>query len=327
MNAPAEDRTHEVTHFHAKSRWLGVMSTEREPWLKARSKLVTASGVAALLGLHPRLDSLGLYAEIVMQKPVNDIDMGLNSPVVWGSALEEAVCRTAAKHLGWDLKMSGALLVSRAYPDIGATLDAEAIENSKPFVCECKTTSAFKFKDWSEDDGRAPDHILIQAQSQLLVTGADLCRIICLIGGQRFCKVEVYPSDELQNMIIEHVEEFMERVHALDPPPATFRSTDALKLLYPTDDGSMVLLPPESVEWLAEYQELTAKIKESTEDKDELGNKLKAAIGECTFGVLPCEVGGKTVLKYAVEEKQEYTVRAQSNRVLRQLKQLGKGKK
>ena len=204
---------------------------------------------------------------------------------------------------------------------------AEAIENSKPFVCECKTTSAFKFKDWSEDDGRAPDHILIQAQSQLLVTGADLCRIICLIGGQRFCKVEVYPSDELQNMIIEHVEEFMERVHALDPPPATFRSTDALKLLYPTDDGSMVLLPPESVEWLAEYQELTAKIKESTEDKDELGNKLKAAIGECTFGVLPCEVGGKTVLKYAVEEKQEYTVRAQSNRVLRQLKQLGKGKK
>ena len=329
MTAPAEDRTREVTHFYEKARWLEVMSTDRTPWLLARSRLVTASGVAALLGLHPRLDSLGLYAEMVMQQPVNDVQLGLSSPITWGSALEEAVCTTAAKHLDWDLTMSGALLVSRAHPDIGATLDAEAVENKtgNPFVCECKTTSAFKFKDWDDETGRAPDHILIQAQSQLLVTGADLCCVICLIGGQRFCKVDVYPSDELQAMIVENVEEFMERVRQCDPPPPTFRSKDAIKLLYPQDDGSIVQLPPESAEWLAEYQNLTDQIKEATQNKEDFGNKLRAAIGEATFGILPCEVGGKNVLKFALEHRNEYHVEAQDNRILRQLKQLGKGKK
>ena len=324
----AIDRTPEVTRFYEKARWLGIMASDRENWLAARAKLVTASGVAALLGLHPRLDALGLYVEMIMQKPVNDVVLGLNSPVVWGSALEEAVCTTAAKHLGWQLKMSGALLVSRAHPNIGATLDAEILdETGNPAICECKTTSAFKFKDWDEESGKAPDHILIQAQSQLLVTGAELCNVICLIGGQRFCKVPVYPSDELQSLIIETVDEFLERVSRLEPPSPTFQSGDALKLLYPKDDGSMILLPPESAKWLEKYQELTAKIKTSTEEKDAIGNKLKAAIGDCTFGVLPCEVGGKKLLKYALEHKDAYTVKEQNNRVLRQLNQLGKAKK
>ena len=194
MNAPAEDRTHEVTHFHQYARWLGVMDSDRPAWLAARRKLVTASGVAALLGLHPKMDAHGLYAEMIMQQPANDVPLGLKSRISWGKVLERPVAEYAAECLGWKIRMSGALLVSRAHPDIGATLDAEIIVDGKPVVYEGKTTDSLFTKLWDEDEGRAPDHVLIQAQSQLVVTHADVCYVCALIGGNNFKKVEVLPS-------------------------------------------------------------------------------------------------------------------------------------
>lgn len=305
----ATDLTHTVTAFHAEARWTGVRDDDRSAWLAERKKVVTASRVAALLGMSPFEDALDVYVD--MLTPLSqDADLGLQDPRTWGKALERAVAETAAKHYGWELRMSGALLVSRRYPKLGATLDAEIVENGEPITYEGKTTSAWRWRDWDEETGQAPDHVIIQAQTQLIVTGAPRGYVCCLIGGNKFSRISVEPLADFRSLIVEAVDEFMEQVAKMDPPPPTFRSRNAIERLYPEDDGGAVKLPAEAVEWTREIQELDAQRKALDVRDAQLRNMLRLAIGSATYGVLPEPVGGKSCWKNAVEAKGRRVLRA-----------------
>ncbi|HEX6602551.1 MAG TPA: YqaJ viral recombinase family protein, partial [Solirubrobacterales bacterium] len=100
----------------------GVNSSDREPWLKARRELVTASEVAAILGVDPYRDALAVYRDKVFPDSTGPLE--LDDPRFWGQVLERPVLETAANYYGWQFAMSGDLLISRQYPFIGATLDA-----------------------------------------------------------------------------------------------------------------------------------------------------------------------------------------------------------
>ena len=180
---------------------------------------------------------------------------------------------------------------------------------------EGKTTAAWRARDWDEETGAAPDHVFIQAQTQLLVTRAARGYICCLIGGNRFSRIELYPSDELQALIVETVEVFLERVAKLDPPPPTYRSQSAISQLYPGGDGSSVPLAAEAVEWTRELQEIAARTKADEQRADEIKNRIRLAIGSATYGVLPEDVGGKSRWKNALERRD-----GSSSRVLRCVK-------
>lgn len=323
---PAEepDRSAEVTLFHEHARWTGVTDSDRAGWLKYRSRLITASKMAGLLGLHPKLDPLGIYVEMIMDAPINDVKLDLNSPLRWGKAFERTIAENAAEEFGWKLHMSGALLVSRAHPNIGATLDAEIIEDGQNIVYEGKFWSAFALKDWDEETGTAPEHILIQAQSQLLVTGAETC-YVCALVGSRFVKIPVTAYKPLQDFMIERVDTFMDQVANKIPPPPTSKSADAIKALYPADSGAIVQLPAECLAWAVEIDKLKEEIKVRDERREELKNQLKLSIGEATYGLLPGEVAGKSAVKFALEHKDAYMVKEQNNRVMRFVKGLPKG--
>ena len=320
MQAEQLDRTSEVTHFAAACRWTGVTDADRSSWLSERHKLVTASRVAALLGLSTWQDELGVYVDMVMP-PANEVDEGLDSPKLWGSVLEDAIAATAARHYGWELSKGGALLVSREHPDLGATLDDEIRPPGSPdwLIYEGKTTSAFRSGDWTADGGM-PDHIMAQVQTQLLVTRAPAAVVFCLVGGQKPRRVDVQPSEEFFEVILETVAEFMGRVRRLDPPPPGATSKTALTRLYPQDTGEVVTLPAEAVEWTRELQELATQAKETKRRDDELRNLLRAAIGSATIGELPEVVGGKSQWRWQVQERAGYVVQPSSSRVLTALK-------
>jgi putative phage-type endonuclease len=341
---PEVDETAKVTAFHGAARWTGITDQDRGSWLKARAKIITASRVPALLGLSPFEDAIDVYADAL--RPANDfvdVDYGLNDPRTWGSALEEAVAMRAGKHYGWDVRMSGCLLVSRKYPHIGCTQDAEVhfasgsldakkydvlTERSGYHVSyEGKTTSNFRARDWNEDDEKAPDHVIVQTQTQLLVTGAPLSIVSCLIGGQKFVRIDYEPNDAFFAMIIDAVDEMRDRIARMDPPPPTWRSKDALKKLYPGEDGTSVMLPKEALEWTAELQDLMPRKKELEKREDELKNLLRAAIGSATVGLLPEEVGGKTRWTHALQTRAGFTTQPTSFKVLRSSSEGKKRKK
>jgi predicted phage-related endonuclease len=327
MNAPLAiefpevDRTSEVSAFGEHAIWTGICDSDRGSWLRARAKIITASRVPALLGLSPREDAIDVYADAL--RPANDyidIDYGLNDPRTWGSALEEAIAKRAAKHYGWNLRMSGALLVSRDHPHIGCTQDAELEETPASGIWssyEGKTTSNFKARDWSEDDERVPEHVIVQTQTQLLVTGAQKSIVSCLIGGQRFVRVDFVPDPDFFSLIIDSVDEMIDRISRMDPPPPTWRSKSALKKLFPDEDGESIILPSECVEYTRELEELLPRKKELELREETIRNLLRAAMGKASVGLLLEDVGGKSQWTNHTVNRAGFSVNPTSFRVLR----------
>lgn len=324
MNAPLQlpstDRTSEVSAFSEYAVWTGITDESRSDWLKARRHIITASRIPALLGLSPFEDAIDVYVDAITEGPANDEELGMSDPRKWGKALERSIAETAAGFYGWNLRMSGALLVSRRYPWIGCTQDAEVEEvPGSEIWCsyEGKTVSQFKARDWDEDNGRAPDHVIAQTQAQLLVTGAPKTIISCLIGGNRFVRIDHSPIDDFAAVILEAVDEMRDRIAMLDPPPPTFRSKKAIAALYPEDDGTSVVLSKDAQEWTRELLEIAPKQKELEQRSEALRNMIKLEIGESSTGVLVDEIDGKTRWTNNLIRRAGYQVNPTSFRQLR----------
>lgn len=308
-----------ITHFGEAAEWTGVSSTtHREAWLEMRRSLVSASDVAAIMGEDDYRSALDVYADKVLEP--EDMHLGLSSPMFWGSILEQPILRAVAKYHGWEYHEGGALLRSRKHPFIGATLDAEINRGDGWIDFEGKTTRISR--DWDEESGDLPTRVLLQVQTQLLVTGAPSALVFALLQGSRPCTIEVQPSPKLHRVIVEVSEEFVERLRARKPPPASSRSENALRRLYPRDEasGAAVQLPPEALALTAEYQAISEQLKGLEGRKREIQNLIKQSIGNATFGVLPEPVGNKACWRWQKQEREAYQVAATTSDVLLALK-------
>jgi putative phage-type endonuclease len=281
------------------AEFTGVTSAERHKWLDLRRTMLTASRTAALFGEHPFATPLDLYVEMVMGRPLDEVIL-IESPMFWGLALESAILESAARYYGWKHVPGGELLRSRKHPHLGATLDGGVDLGAGWGVYEGKTTSAWRAKDWDEQTCKAPTHVVIQAQHQMLVTGADWAIVFCLIGGQKPVKVELEADREFHGAIVEESEQFMASVRDLIPPKPTGKESDtnALKRLYSREGGSTVALPEEATEWTRQYQEITAQLALLKRRQRHYKQLIMHQLGKATYGVLPQPVGGKSVWRW-----------------------------
>lgn len=314
----AADRTAEVTHFSKHADWTGASDAERGSWLAHRQGLLTASSMAAILGEDQYRDAFDVFVEKTTTRLHEEI-ITIDDPRFWGSVLEQPILTTVASYYGWDYRKGGALLRSKAHPLFGSTLDAEIDRrDGRGWGClEGKTTVVTK--DWDEETGELPTRVLIQAQHQLLVTGAPFCAVFALLVGSRPCLIEVEPSAEFHAMIVDAGLEFHDRLLRGDCPQPTARSNVSRRYNH-DGDGSTVQLPIEFVELTRDYFETNTELARLAAAKQEIQNRIRDAIGDATFGELPEAVNEKLVWKWAEEFKKEYVVAAQSGRVLRPLK-------
>lgn len=298
MSEPAVDRTPEVTAFHAAAEWTGVHSSDEDEWLKLRKTMLTASDFAKVLGVVQR-DGCDAYS-VFMEKTVGfpKKELTIEDAMFWGQVLEQPILTTVAKYHGWDYRPGGALLRSRKYPFIGATLDAEIDRHDGLgwLPEECKNSEIHK--DWDPETENCPLHVMVQCQSQLLVTDAPEEVCFALLSRYRPVQIVVKPDRAFHQVLIERGEEFMERVRKLDAPPASPFSGETLKKLYPLDDGTMMTLPKEAVEWTKELDHIASEMKRLELREKELKNLIKQLMGSTTFGVLPEAVGDKKVWRW-----------------------------
>ena len=278
--------TSDVTHFSGAVNWIGVKDVDREPWLEKRRELVTASDVASILGYSVR-SALKVYMDKTLG-PEDEEAPGLDDPRFWGSILEQPILSNVACVKGWDYFPGGALLQSKKYPWLGATLDAEIDrrDGNGWIVLEGKTSQVTK--EWDEDEQALPQDYLIQAHTQLTVSEAPQAVVFALLMGCRPCQIEIHPDPELSSLIVEESHEFMERVRNLNPPPADHRESSrrALERLHGDDDGSIVQLPPIALEWAQELVRLAEKTKTMERRQNEIRNLMRQTIGNATWGVL-----------------------------------------
>lgn len=298
------------------------MSTEaslqekRQGWLQQRRTGIGGSDAAAVLGANPWKSRLELWAEKrgLVESPELD-----SEAVQWGLKLEGIVLEELARRTGRRVERHPQFEILRhpEYTWMICTPDAFQYDPQRGRgVVQAKTTSAFQRKEWEGQE--PPLHYQVQIQHEMLVTGCTWGTLCCLIGGQKFAWFDVELNRRFVSALIEKEREFWQQVQeGVQPEPdGTESCARALAKLYPEETGESVALPPEFLQYDEQLLEINQRIKALQEQKRELENRFKAAIGPHALGVLP----DGTVYTYRTVQRKEYTVKATKYRVLRRAK-------
>lgn len=256
----------------------------RQEWLQLRTQGIGGSDAAAIAGLNPWKSPMGVYLEKVGEIRGDDEQ---SEAAYWGTALEEVVAKEFTRRTGLTVRRRNAILRSAEHPFMIANVDRLVVGDQAPL--ECKTTGARNSTDW--EDGRVPEHYLVQVQHYLAVTGAPYAYIAVLIGGQRFLHQRIERDDEVINYLVKIERDFWEN-HVIPrvPPPidGSQASADLMDMLYPAANVQMreVQLPPDAEALIALYEAAKAEEKAAAERRQEAENKLKAMLGEYERGVV-----------------------------------------
>lgn len=299
-----------------------VLGDARERWLERRRQMVTASDVAAILGVDPRRTRLEVYS--------NKLGVRDEQYIAWreyGRDVEGAICKGFAYKTGRPIVDLGAheLQVHPDIPWLAATPDrmtAGCEKTPAPAegegTLEAKAVASFKHEDWEGDEGNGepPTHFQIQSQIQMACTGKLWGTVVAMFGGVHIEHHDLLRDDSFLAAAFPILEAFREDVRLQRPPapqPPVESVARALRMLYPKDKGTTVIVTPEMLPVIAEWEAAKADVDGAKERKELAAATLKLFLGDATWGALP---DGR-FLRWKVEARKEHVVKASEPRVLR----------
>jgi putative phage-type endonuclease len=149
-----------------------------EEWLLQRRQGIGGSDAAAIMGISKFKTPFQVYLE----KSGEVIETEESEFAYWGNQLEELVAKEFTARTGKKAHRRNAILSHPDYPWMTANLDRVVVGESA--LLECKTTNAYNYKEWQDDE--IPESYIIQVQHYMAVTNFEKAYIACLIGGNRF---------------------------------------------------------------------------------------------------------------------------------------------
>lgn len=285
---------------------------DRDAWLAARKQSIGASDAPAVLGLGRTplslyLDKVGIIEPDAVQEP--------SEAMRWGTLLEPVIRAEAAERLGRSVvHVPYRMHRSRAVPYLTATLDGVLPDPlNGPGVLEIKTAHRH-----AEDGDEAPLPYQIQVQHQLLVTGLTWGVIAVLYGGQRLVCYTAERNAEAIALLQREHEVFWGRVVTKTPPAIDGSEASArlLRALFPRESGgTTTVLPQVALDWDAHYVQMSQRITELEQARDEAKHFLQNAIGEAEVGLLPDGSGIR--YSWKTQSRRERLQPAWSGRVFR----------
>lgn len=294
----------------------------RDAWLARRRTAIGASEAAGLFtdergnSLSPFTTPLKLWAEKTGQVQPDDLTGDF---VEIGTLIEPVTAEMYVRRTGRKVFHAGPFCVAE-HPRLAmmtATPDRWVIEAPDMVgggVLQCKNTNQFRSHDW---DTGVPQHIEIQVQDEMAVTGREWASVAVIIGGSTFRSFDVYRNQDFIAELEEQCRAFWDLVErrvapAIDGSPQTL---EIIKKLHPKDNGQTVRLPEEAVMWFAalEAAKNDGKVAEVVETWAKC--KLLKAIGDATYGELPD--GRRLSLKTTDNPGSTTTVAPYAYRVLR----------
>lgn len=206
--------------------------------------MVTASDVACLLGKAPEYWDPTLRrrvqktrADLVAEKRKGGEVFQGNRYTWWGNFMERRNAEAFAHLTGARIRLSGALLRSKATPLLGATLDGlvRAPRRSERLVhclsewgwsedhldtldglvgtlgtLEMKNTERSQLKEWHEN--KVPAHYWWQVQAQMYVTGLRWSFVVAKVGAADMRASLVMADEFAQAHIVDEVNAFWREV-------------------------------------------------------------------------------------------------------------------
>jgi putative phage-type endonuclease len=293
-----------------------MKTISRAEWLAKRRELITASDVAAILGFDPRRTALDVYVSKVTGEEIED-----NDAMLLGRELEDGIANVYAAKTGRYVRDTGAtdITIHPSIPWLGATVDRDTWDIDEdpmldpPSPLEIKHAGFMKRREW---DGDIPIWLQIQLQTQVACKDASWGAYCGVVGGIEIHLGDMDRNDDFIESMIPRLEIFRQRIIDKDPPPVSSpKCLDAIKRLYPEDNGETVPLDSYAVELANEWEQAKENITSCKRSLDELEAKLRAMIGDATFGALP----DGTILTLTTTTRKGYTctVKPTTSRTMR----------
>jgi putative phage-type endonuclease len=244
--------------------------------IATRSEGVTASEMAAIVGLSPYATALDVYLEkLGLVEPKED-----SEAMYWGRVLEPHLLDRYANDFGVELEFPGTTKHGR-HPRIIGTPDA--IVRGERRGVEAKAHGFFQRREFGEvHTDSVPDRHIIQCAVYMAVFDCERWDLVTLLGGQDFRVYHLYRDRDLEENLISIGEAFWrDHVEALAPPDPTDADRRARALLarFPAHDNSLVDAEAEAIRWAEELRDVRSHLAALTDVKDELEGNLKERIG------------------------------------------------
>ena len=250
---------------------------EEEAWHTVRRQGIGGSDIAAILQLD------GAYGTpvTVWESKVGEVEeQPENVFMKAGHKLEQPLADWFSEESGIEtyqpppitIYRSKELPIAQASPDRLAGSPA-----STTGWVEIKNAGAHKLGEWEEG---APLYYLIQARWQLFVSGLPVCWLAALIGGTRFERYAIYPTEAQKEALFELAQDFWDRyVVTRSVPPVTEseKTRQALMKMFRKTVPEPVEGGDELAEWLRAYQKANAE-KAAAEKAAKLASNHIAAI-------------------------------------------------
>jgi putative phage-type endonuclease len=170
-------------------------------WINARYDYVTASDVAAILGIKDyKTREQVMNIKLTRREPV--VNSFKQSIFEMGHLAEESARKWASQVL--NIHFESMVLVSRAFPHLMASLDGFDVNRNLCLEAKylgeeaCKDVKAGKFK---------ANH-MAQIQAQLLVSGAKKAMYFAMDPKGNAEVVAIYPDPEMQHRIVTETKRF-----------------------------------------------------------------------------------------------------------------------
>lgn len=261
-----------------------IPHTTEEAWLEARKQDVTSTESAALFGMSPYLTHFDLWH----RKRTGVVpEFKTNERMKWGNRLEAAIAHGIAEEEGWEIKP---LKEYMRDPDarLGSSFDFVITNLGEPVHLEIKNVDYLAFRDgWIEhDDGsiEAPEHIEMQVQHQMAVSGFKRAYIGAFVAGNRYELIERERDEAVIAAIRHKVAEFWRTVDA-NEEPAAIMPGDAeavIRLNQYAQPGKILDVGTDAniAALVFDYNHAAKQAADWEEDKNVCKAKLLEAIGD-----------------------------------------------
>lgn len=260
--------------------------TSHLEWLGYRQKGIGGSDAAAILGMNRWKSPIDIWLSKTQEIDEANEDNKQSEYAYWGNVLEEIVAAEFCKRTGLAVRRRNAILMHDKYDYIIANIDREVV--GQKVGLECKTASAYKKEEWTEEE--IPAEYIIQCQHYMAVTGYEAWWIACLIGGNQFIYKKIERDEEFIEILLKAECEFWNShviTNVMPPVDGSEASMDALEKMYPEADSELsVVLDADDEKLLKERQSLNELSKQTKSRIDEIENQIKQKMGnaECAKG-------------------------------------------
>jgi putative phage-type endonuclease len=268
-----------------------------------RKMYIGSSDCAAVLGMSRWRTILQVWAEKTGQIEPEDISDKI--AVRMGNKLEQAVAELFMEETGKKVVRVNDVQVHSAHPYLRAQIDRRVI--GEDAILECKTTSAWKAKEWEGQE--IPQEYILQCYHQLAVTGKFKAYIAVLIGNQDFKWKEIRRDEAIIADIIRREVEFWDHFVIAEVMPFQVSANDADTLfkLFPEAQAQTEKELTDEANRLCEEIDALETDKKSVEGSiEQKKNELKAMIGDFE--------SGKTSL-YTITWKNQKTLRLDTQKI------------